>query len=421
MTELGAPLDWWSRQVEMAYQPVVDLDSRTVVGYEALARGPLDSPLHSPSAFFTAARALGAVAEADWACRAAAVRGALDAHLPEGLQLFVNVEPAALGTSGPASVVAAAQQLSVVVELTERGLAADPATLLRAADGIRACGFGIAVDDVGAEPSSLALLPFLRPEVIKLDLRLVQTRTDTDVADIITAVNAEAERTGAVVLAEGIETEEQAQLATMMGARLGQGWLFGKAEPLPRFPAPRAAGGGRRHRVAGVPRPPEVTRAHGRPGTPFDLVAGTREVRRSTKALLTAVSRVLERQARTVGDSAVVLSTFQRDRHLTPATLERYTDLASSAALVAVFGTGVAPEPGPGLRGVPLDHDDPLAAEWDVVVVGPHVTAALLARDVGDDGPDAERRFDYRVVYDRDTVLEAGRRLLQRVRADPAD
>lgn len=407
----------------MAYQPVVDLDSRTVVGYEALARGPLDSPLHSPSALFTAARALDSLAEADWACRGAAVRGAVEARLPEGLQLFVNVEPAALGTSGPASVVAAAQQLSVVVELTERGLAADPAGLLRAADSIRACGFGIAVDDVGAEPTSLALLPFLRPDVIKLDLRLVQTRTDTDVAAIITAVNAEAERTGAVVLAEGIETEEQAQLATMMGARLGQGWLFGKAEPLPRFPAPPSSAspgaGGRRHRATVARTPPAAPRAVGRPGTPFDLVAGAREVRRSTKALLTAVSRVLERQARAEGDSAVVLATFQRDRHLTPATVERYTALAGSAALVAVFGTDVAPEPGPGVRGAPLDHDDPLAAEWDVVVVGPHLTAALLARDVGDDGPDADRRFDYRVVYDRDTVLEAARRLLLRVPPGP--
>lgn len=412
MTALDLPPSWWARQLEMAYQPVVDLDSRAVVGYEALARGPLDSPVHDPTAYFTVARALHELPAADWACRAAAVHGALDAHLPDGLQLFVNVEPEALRTAGPAGVVTAAEGLSVVVELTERGLLTDPAAVLCAVEDARAHGFQVALDDVGADRCSLALLPLVRPDVVKLDLRLVQSRTDTDVASVITAVNAEAERTGAVVLAEGIETEEHARLAVMMGARLGQGWLFGKPEPLPCFPAPVPRAAGRRRR--GHQDPPRSVAAD-REATPFDLVAGTSAVRRSTKSLLLAISRVLEEQAVAAGGSALVLATFQRARNLTPATLERYAGLAGTVALAGVFGTAVTAEPAAGVRGVPLEDQDRLADEWDVVVLGPHFAGALLARDLGDDGPDADRRFDYRVVYQRELVVAAARRLLLRV------
>ena len=88
----------------------------------------------------------------------------------------------------------AATDLSIIMEITERELTADPAGLLRSAAWVRARGWRVALDDVGADPASLALLPLLHPDVIKLDLRLVQANTSIEVADIITAVNAHAER-----------------------------------------------------------------------------------------------------------------------------------------------------------------------------------------------------------------------------------
>ena len=89
---------------------------------------------------------------------------------------------------------------------------------------------------------SLAFLPLLRPDVVKLDLRLVQERPGPAIAEIMNAVNAHAERTGAVVLAEGIETEEHLVMARALGATLGQGWLFGR-------PGPGAAPGPGRRRA----------------------------------------------------------------------------------------------------------------------------------------------------------------------------
>ena len=67
------------------------------------------------------------------------------------------------------------------------------------------------------------------------------------------------------------------------------------------------------------------------------------------------------------------------------------------------------------MRGAELCPDDPLRHEWDVVTVGPHHAAALLARDLGDCGPDGDRRFSYVLTHDRALVVQAARALLHRV------
>jgi EAL domain-containing protein (putative c-di-GMP-specific phosphodiesterase class I) len=71
-------------------------------------------------------------------------------------------------------------------------------------------------------------MPLLRPDVVKLDLRLVQERPGPEIAQIMNAVNAYAEQSGAVVLAEGIEDDAHLRAARGLGATLGQGWLFGR-------------------------------------------------------------------------------------------------------------------------------------------------------------------------------------------------
>ncbi|WP_460869643.1 sensor domain-containing phosphodiesterase [Rhodococcus aerolatus] len=398
------------------YQPVVALGTGEVVGYEALARGP-GGALGAADAVLAAARAQGVLAEVDWACRAAAVRGAVAARLPAGMVLFVNAEPEVLTSPPPPGVRAAAAGLSLVMEVTERGLTLDPAGVLRGCAAARAWGMRIALDDVGADRASLALLPLLRPDVIKLDLRLVQASDGADVDEIATAVNAEAERTGAVVLAEGIETEAHRELGSVLGATLGQGWLFGRPGPLPPFPGPGnrvdAESPGRGW-IPGVgPVPGQTPTGE----SLFSLVAGHPGVRRGTKARLVEVSRLLERRAGTEGASVVVLGAFQHARQFSAESARRYAGLSAGAAFVGAFAVGMAPDPAGETRGVALGAADPVAGEWAVVVLGPHFAAALLTRDLGDTGPDHGRRFDYLVTYDRDTVATAARLLMHRVRA----
>ena len=105
----------------------------------------------------------------------------------------------------------------VVRELTERSIADNPAGLLQAVEQARAQSVGIALDDVGIGPASLAIMPLIRPDVIKLDLSLIQQQTTPSVAGLANAVLAEAERTGAVILSEGIETEQHVSVARTLG------------------------------------------------------------------------------------------------------------------------------------------------------------------------------------------------------------
>jgi EAL domain-containing protein (putative c-di-GMP-specific phosphodiesterase class I) len=400
--ELGRILS--GQLIRSVYQPLVDLDSGTVVGYEALARGPVGSLLEAPDALFAVARATRQVVELDRQCRQAALAGATAAGLRNPLMLFVNVEPAGIAR-WQNDVFDHVEDLQVVLEITERDLMAAPADLMALVDRVRAQGWGVALDDVGADPASLALLPLLRPDVIKLDLRLVQARPDGDIAAIVNAVSAESERAGTVVLAEGIETSEHRQTALALGATLGQGWLFGRPGPIPTEPPGPAV---QPVRVAAACRWPG--------GSPFQLVAARRPVRRSDKGLLVGMSKQLELQAHDAGGSSVVLSTFQHRRHFTPATSRRYTQIAQAAALVAVFGEDMPAALQPGVRGGPLQAGDMLLGEWDIAILGPHFAAALVANDLGDDGPENQRRFDYALTHERDLVIRVAQSLMSRIR-----
>jgi EAL domain-containing protein (putative c-di-GMP-specific phosphodiesterase class I) len=393
--------------VRSVYQPIVDIDTEDVVGYEALARGPQGSTLERPDLLFATAHACGLVAELEWACRGAALKGAMAAGLRK--TLFINVEPSLLDTPMPADLAAlftrAADELELVVELTERALTDRPAEMLSRVDALRGPGVSIALDDVGADHRSLALMPFVRPEVIKLDLRLVQDNPSPGIAAIVHAVNAESERSGAVLLAEGVETEEHRAVARALGARYAQGWLFGRPADLPdeareALPSP----------LAPRMKPLEA------PRSPYKAVAARMRPRRGSKGLLLAISKHLEAQVAAQGESAMVLATFQEARHFTPRSAARYERLASHAALVGAIGVGLAGEPAPGVRGAALEVGDPLAGEWNVVVIAPHFAAAFVARDLGDaDVPDMSRRFDFCLTYDRDLALEAARGLLARI------
>ncbi|MTV24119.1 EAL domain-containing protein [Nitriliruptoraceae bacterium ZYF776] len=395
------------RAVHAVFQPIVELTTGRTVGYEALARGPQGGPLAAPAALFAAATAAGRLAELDWVCRAAALRAAAR-ELHPATALFLNAEPAALGAPCPADleaeVAASSQGRRVVIELTERALTADPHAVLSAVRDARRFGWTVALDDVGADPASLAMLPFVRPEVIKLDMALIQGRTTGYVARVVTAVLAHAERTGATVLAEGVEDDAHLELARSIGASLGQGWAFGRPGPLPSeasSPAPT---------LPVLPRPTETDH-----GSAFALAASVRTPRLATKRTPLAFSHQLEQRALDVTDEPVLLSCFQSAERFTEATVSRYARLADRCALVVALGRGVALEPAPGVRGGPLAADDPLVDEWTVVVVTPHFAAALIARDLGDDGPELDRRFEHVITHDRDLVERAATILLARV------
>ena len=171
--------------------------------------------------------------------------------------------------------------------------------------------------------------------------------------------------------------------------------------------------------AASSPAPPSPQFTPPTATTPYGLVQDGGGTRRSTKPLLMAISRQLEHQALGIGASAVVFTTLQHARNFTTDTARRYARLAADTAFVVVFATDLAAEPTTGVRGVALSHADPLTGEWSVIVIGPHFTGALLARDVGDTGADSARRFDYQVTYNRPTVLAAATLLMNHIPSSP--
>lgn len=387
------------------FQPIIELDSGAVVGFEALARGPAGSPLARPAALFDAARAGDLIAELDWTCRATAFGAALDGGLGDELTLFVNVEPGALDAPCPSRYrqvyESARAGLRVAIEITESALTERPAELLAAVGAAREQGWGVALDDIGADRRSLALMPLLRPDVLKLDLRLVQQRPSPEAAEIVNAVAAQAERTGATVLAEGIETDEQVTRARSLGATLGQGWHFGHPAPLGEVLSSAKPGP-----VLPLAAPPSP-----RGLTPFEIVTSARRAREGDVDLLAAVSRELERQAEAIGDTALVLAGFHDAAVVGEETLALYERLSERLAFVGMLGVGVDETPAAGIRSAQTAPDNP-SNEWDVAVVGPHFAAALAARHVGGA---ADQTFQFAVTHDRDLAVECARLLMARI------
>ena len=376
------------------FQPIVDLRDGAVIGYEALMRsGPEDGHLHSAAAMLAAARREDSLLALDLATRDAALRAAEGHGLDSPFSLFLNADPETLDGS---SHERPSTRFTLLVEVTEQALIARPEAMLRALTGLRAAGWGIALDDVGADSRSLALMPVLYPDVIKLDLRLLAKRSTQDLARIVTAVGGEAERRRAIVLAEGIDSEEQLATAHAWGATLGQGYLLGAPGPLPS-PLPPAG------------RPLRLPGGGGDPfgATPWERVTNWRHPSSGTRELASRAARVLLDQAAEIGRTALVLVALADDEH-GAGSVAHYEWLPDRVAFVGVLNAGAA-FGGTGVRSGKLAHDDPLRGTGALVVLAPDFAACFVVRETGDG------EWSFAITYDRDTVVECALPLMARM------
>lgn len=396
------------RSVQPVYQPIVDLRTREVVAFEALARGPQGTPLERPDLLFATARDLGLVGELDWVCRATAMGGALSSGLGSALTLFVNVEPDMVATRAPDDLFAtlkhAEQDLRVVLEVTERSLLNRPAELLHWLSWARDRWWGVALDDVGATSESLALMPFVHPDVIKLDARFVRQEVLTS-ADrrVLEAVRTQALRTGATILAEGIESSVHLARADELGATLAQGWYFGRPAALPaELPAPRAA-------VRMLPRP---KRMEGRtPWELLDAVEGDRQALRHYHA-----KRVVHRVLRASADcpeAPLVMACLPGPPGPWTASVDTLVGLRGRVAYVGVVGVGMERAHQPGWQTGPLPATDDMVDEWTVAVIGPHHAEAVVCWDRGQVGADGDPMLEVVSTRDRGAVSAVADHLMR--------
>jgi EAL domain-containing protein (putative c-di-GMP-specific phosphodiesterase class I) len=229
-----------SGKVRSVYEPIVDVNTRTVFGYEALARGPEGTELHSPLALFeTASEGQGdLIFQLDCLCRQSGLSGARD--LPADTKLFLNVRPTTIhDPSFRAEALSRTLETcdlppsSVVFEISEQESIGNFDIFREVRDYYRKLGFQIALDDVGAGYSSLESVMELVPEFIKVDRAFVHG-IDEDPArqELLRAMCAVAEQIGARIIGEGLDTLEELETLGRLGIPFGQGWLFGKPTPL---------------------------------------------------------------------------------------------------------------------------------------------------------------------------------------------
>ncbi len=221
------------------FQPIISLSERRILGYEALTRGPSNSPLHSPIALFAVARQAGRLNELEIACRQSACRRFNEQQLPG--KLFLNVSPESLleAAHQPGRTLQLLQDFGippsqVVIELTEQTPIDDFQLLQTALHHYRAMGFSIALDDLGAGYSSLRLWSELRPDYVKIDRHFIDgIHQDALKREFVGSILQIAKASRAQVIAEGIELPEELAVLTEMGVDLVQGYLLGRPQEHP--------------------------------------------------------------------------------------------------------------------------------------------------------------------------------------------
>ena len=222
------------RLLRAVFQPIVDLHTGAILGYEGLIRPTAGAPFSNPGEMFGAADAVGHIVELDTACFDVVTAAAR--AIPEDKLVSVNLSPRTVEAPdfGVANLLASLEQHGldprrVIVELTERESVQDLARLRRNLSDLQAAGIRIAADDVGAGNAGLRLLSQFRFDIVKLDLSLVQDGAQRDTSHaVLRSLRDLAGRWGAFVIAEGVETREQLQMVRQLGMSAGQGYLLGR-------------------------------------------------------------------------------------------------------------------------------------------------------------------------------------------------
>ena len=218
-------------ELEIVFQPIVDLDSRDVVGHEALSRFA-GRPTRGPEQWFSEAHAVGLGAELElWAVRAACERSHV---LPEGTFMAVNVSPATAERPDLLALLASAHVDHVVLEVTEHAPVEDYPRFRVAIGRMRELGARLAIDDAGAGFASLRHILELNAELIKLDGSLTHSlEADPRRRSLASALIEFGRESGAAVLAEHIESEMQLCELRRLGVTYGQGYHLGRPQSYP--------------------------------------------------------------------------------------------------------------------------------------------------------------------------------------------
>lgn len=221
------------------FQPIISISQQKIIGYEALIRGPSNSPLHSPLNLFDIAERYGLSSQLEFVCRELSIKHFASFNLDS--KLFLNVSPYVLlqpefktGETLRYLEQFGVEPRQVVIELTEHKPIDDYELMREAMIHYRSMGFEIALDDLGAGYSSLRLWSELLPEYVKIDQHFIQDlQNDSVKLNFVRSIQGIANSLNCNVIAEGIETKAEFKMIESLGISHVQGYYFARPASVP--------------------------------------------------------------------------------------------------------------------------------------------------------------------------------------------
>ncbi|TXD86001.1 EAL domain-containing protein, partial [Mitsuaria sp. TWR114] len=220
--------------LDIHFQPLVEVERAQILGYEALTRGPADTPLHSPLVLFEAAARLGRLVELERLVVRRALRRFKELKLPG--QLFLNLTAdTLLATSDRGALIAREfAQLDlpasrVVIELTETRPILEPERLQDSMRSLRELGFVVALDDLGEGFASLKRWMDIRPDFVKIDRHFIDGIAQEPLKQqFVRSILEMAASSGCTVVAEGLEQLSDLTVLRRLGVPVCQGYLLAR-------------------------------------------------------------------------------------------------------------------------------------------------------------------------------------------------
>ncbi len=226
--------------IQTLYQPIINLDTFEIIGYEALSRGPLNSEYETPVMLFALAQETGLVFELDRLCRKRAFENARS--LDSDKMIFINTLPTTIHDPDFRGKYLREflkdlniKPENIVFEVTENAAIENYALFREAVEYYTNMGISIAIDDTGTGYSTLESIIEIKPHYLKFDIAMVKN-IDKSVLkrELLKALINVANHINATVIAEGVETQGELNALRQLGVKVGQGFLF--ARPGPAFP-----------------------------------------------------------------------------------------------------------------------------------------------------------------------------------------
>ncbi|BDX04072.1 D-glycero-D-manno-heptose 1-phosphate guanosyltransferase [Marinomonas pontica] len=223
------------------FQPIYDLNNGEIYGHEALSRGPMNSALFSPDPLFTLAQQEGKLHKLELLCREKAL--SKFAKLALKGRLFLNVSASLLGSPEHQSGMTLAilnelglDQKDIVIELSEQHPYDHNGLPRSSVEHYREMGFQVAIDDLGVGYSGLQLWSELQPDIVKVDKHFIQGIDKDEIKrEFVRSILTIAQRLNCILIAEGIETQQELDQLIEIGVTLGQGYFLGRPVENPAF------------------------------------------------------------------------------------------------------------------------------------------------------------------------------------------